>query len=115
MKTNSDANRNLLRNRLLLYLSGAGADPLVSLELTAECLRRLSDGADGDTDCAAAMNALDEIVRERNLQPEPDHRLRDLSLPPMTRSSLLACDLSVEPPFARALGSIRRVIPGSRT
>lgn len=85
------SNAFLVRDRLLAYLSGMDIDPVDSLELAAECLRR----AGPECDCRVAMDMLETVLVEsgRTLPGSGDGR-PELCAPAMVRSSMLACDLS---------------------
>lgn len=99
--------RRSLRNRILLYLGGFELAEAASLDLAAECLRRVSP----DADPCEAMRVLDDLLCERGLGiRQACSRPPILSIPPLNRKSMLSGRIESFTFYGSAKKLYRRVV-----
>lgn len=95
-----------LRNRILLYLGGFEMAGIASLELAAECFRRIAP----DPDPAEAMLVLNELLRERGLAvPQSSFPPLIYSFPPLNRKAMVSGGMESFTLYGSAKRMIRSV------
>ncbi len=91
--------------RALSYILGLGLDPVPSLELAREALRRASKAAGPSPDFKAAMAEVRNLLREKGLDPEGrgDGGSGFSSTPPLNRRPMVAEEMDLS-----LIGRLRR-------